>query len=218
MHGLAPARKAFGRSPAVRVRVLDPGAKNALARVQGTDRELLLFYPLPEPVYETGTLLADPQGVFFKRGRRVFRLRDVRFDSVCHARRTTATVLLLRQGHARSVLVVLRSDPPDFNAVNRVPDSRFVVFHVRSSLPCAFLRSGACEGPGLIFARNNPETVVLRCPLFKVGTYDKTRFCIVDGDGGEVLCAVGGRRYHMGHGRRYYLSADNRVLCPTFTE
>tara|TARA_B110000027_G_scaffold65748_1_gene70436 strand:+ start:177 stop:821 length:645 start_codon:yes stop_codon:yes gene_type:complete len=214
MHGLAPARKAFGQTPQVRVRLLAPGAKNALDRVRGSSHDALLFYALPEPVYETGTLLADPQGVFFKRGRRVFRLRDVRFDSMYHACRTTATVLLTRQGHARNVVVVLRSDPPEFNAINRVPDSRFVFFHVRSSLPCAFL--GAAHGPGLTFSRHNPETVVLQCPPFKTGTYDKTRFVLV-GEDQEDLCTVQGRRYHMGHGRRYYMAPDNRVLCPAFT-
>lgn len=213
MHGLVPARRGFGQTDRTRVRLLR-GAQ-ALRRLKA-EHDALRHYALPEPVCETGTLRADPQGVFFKRGRRVFRLQDVRFDAAYHSQRTTATVLLTRQGHARNVLVVLRSDPEDFNAVNRVPESRFEVLHARSSLPCVLLRKDDDDPPPGLVLSDDPAVVLLRCPPPRVATYDKRRFVLVD-ESGRDLARVGGRRYHMRDGARYYLDQHNRVLCPAFT-
>ena len=213
MHGLEPARRAFGQTDRTRVKMVR--GKQAWARLCKTN-DGLLYHALQEPVCEVGTLRADPQGVFLKRGRRVHRLQGVRFDAVYHSQRATATVLLTRQGHDRNVLLVLRSDPPEFNAVNRVPDSRFVVLHARSSLPRVLLAPGQIpDGPGLVLCPEDPGTALLLCPAPRVGTYDKRRFVVVDKNG-KTLVEIGGRRYHMRHGAKYYMDTHDRVMCPVF--
>ena len=216
MHGLVPAKKQFTKADkTAHVRLLRLSEKNAVQRVQ-RDTDGLLCWALPEPVYEVGTLWIDREGVFFKRRQRVYRLQGVRFDSGYHARGTKCTVLLTRDTHACNVLVVLRATDETFNAINRVPGSRFRVYHVKSSLPCKFWQ-GRPENAVLVFNRSNPGVAILECPLFKVAQYDKSIFAFVDQDR-RVLCEVRGNRYHVSDRRAYYLTeASNEVLCPTFT-
>ena len=212
MHDIVPAKKQCTKA-SKQVKLIKCSDKNAIERVRkGADA--LHYWPLPEPVYETGTLLVDRDGVFFKKRQRVFRLRKVRFDATYHAKGIKCHVLLTRNTHACNVLVVLRSSDDTFNAVNRVPDSRFVVYDVMTNLPCQFFQDEPVAG--LVFSRQNPDTMILECPPFKTATYNKSIFAFVDNQG-EVVCTVKGRRYHIGDQRTYYLSTTDQILCPVFT-
>lgn len=216
MHGIVPASKRFPRSNAP-VTVLSPKQKNAWARVQnGSDA--LLSHGLAEPVYELGTMFVCQDGVFFKRKRKVHQLIGVRFDSEYHKQNVSCKVLLTRQGHEKNVVIVLRCDTEPFNAINRVPGSRFVVYHMMKNLPCRFVKDGGLgTGAQLVFSRRTRDVVILDCPPFRSCWYDKSRFSIVDATN-NVICGVKGRRYHMKDKRTYYLDKDDRILCPTFTE
>ena len=213
MHDIVPAKKQCTKAPQ-QVSLIKLSDKNAVDRVRkGADA--LHYWPLPEPVYETGTMLVDRDGVFFKKRQRVFRLRRVRFDAMYHAKGVKCHVLLTRNTHACNVVVVLRSSDESFNAINRVPDSRFVVHDAMTDLPCRFFQADD-QVAGLVFSRQNPGTMILECPPFKTATYDKSIFAFVDKQG-QVVCSVKGRRYHIGDQRAYYLTMTDQILCPVFT-
>lgn len=214
MHDIVCAKKQFTKVSKC-VSLIRLADKNAVERVRkGADA--LHYWPLPEPVYEIGTMLVDRDGVFFKKKQRVCRLQKVRFDAMYHAQGIKCHVLLTRRTHACNVLVVLHSSDGSFNAANRVPDSRFVVYNAMTNLPCQFFNAEAEPVAGLVFSRHNPGTMILECPPFKTATYDKSIFAFVDNQG-QVVCSVGGRRYHIGDQRVYYLTTSNQILCPVFT-
>lgn len=210
MHGLVLTRKKVSLPRGQQVKFLQPhGSAADQMRKNGE----LLAYRLPEAVYEAGTLHVDRHGVFFKRKRKVFKMADVRFSEAVHNCGAAATVLLTRKGHGTNHVVVLASRPACFDTTNRVPCSRFEFVHLQTT-PCVL---GATAEPCVLFRRPDITHVIVQCPPFRTATYDKRRFSFVDQDG-KVLCEVQGRRYHIRHQSQYYLTCNNEVLCPTFTE